>query len=111
MSGVAFSHVDDAGEQRSSRLRDGSTVTIPLHRRGRARPARVSAGAKPEGPTASLLHRSSRHRHGRAFEMLDVFCDGFDARVAWREGVEAVEFPTSAWRLARERYPEVVRAP
>jgi len=44
-------------------------------------------------------------------EMLDVFRDGFDARVAWREGVEAVEFPTSAWRLARERYPEVVRAP
>lgn len=27
------------------------------------------------------------------------------------EGVEAVESPTSAWRLARERYPEVVRAP
>lgn len=36
--------------------------------------------------------------------MLDVFRDGFDARVAWRAGVEAVEFPTSAWRLARERF-------
>lgn len=38
--------------------------------------------------------------------MLDVFRDGFDASVAWRGGVEAVEFPTSAWRLARERFPE-----
>lgn len=36
--------------------------------------------------------------------MLDVFRDGFDADVRWREGVERVEFPTSAWRLARERY-------
>jgi hypothetical protein len=35
-----------------------------------------------------------------------VFRDGFDARVAWREGVDAVELPTSAWRLARQRYPE-----
>jgi GNAT superfamily N-acetyltransferase len=36
--------------------------------------------------------------------MLDVFRDGFDANVSWREGIERVEFPTSAWRLARERY-------
>jgi GNAT superfamily N-acetyltransferase len=36
--------------------------------------------------------------------MLDVFRDGFDADVRWREGIERVEFPTSAWRLARERY-------
>jgi hypothetical protein len=34
-----------------------------------------------------------------------VFRDGFDAAAAWREGVD-VEFPTSAWRLARQRYPE-----
>ncbi len=38
--------------------------------------------------------------------MLDVFHDGFDAHVAWRGGVEAVDFLTSAWRLARERFPE-----
>ena len=37
--------------------------------------------------------------------MLDVFKDGFDASVRWSEGVDLVEFPTSAWRLARERYP------
>jgi GNAT superfamily N-acetyltransferase len=32
--------------------------------------------------------------------MLDVFCDGFDAEVHWRDGLERVESPTSAWRLA-----------
>ncbi len=37
--------------------------------------------------------------------MLDVFRDGFDARVAWRAGIESIEFPTAAWRLARERFP------
>lgn len=36
--------------------------------------------------------------------MLDVFRDGFDAKPKWCEGVELVEFPTGAWRLARERY-------
>jgi GNAT superfamily N-acetyltransferase len=36
--------------------------------------------------------------------MLDVFRDGFGADVHWREGIECVEFPTSAWRLAHERY-------
>ena len=36
--------------------------------------------------------------------MLDVFRDGFDAHVALHEGIDTVEFPTSAWRLARERF-------
>jgi L-amino acid N-acyltransferase YncA len=36
--------------------------------------------------------------------MLEVFKDGFDASVRWSEGVDMVEFPTSAWRLARARY-------
>ena len=36
--------------------------------------------------------------------MLDVFRDGFDARVALQEGIDTVEFPTSSWRLARERF-------
>jgi GNAT superfamily N-acetyltransferase len=35
--------------------------------------------------------------------MLDVFRNGFDADVKWREGIERVEFPTSAWRVAHER--------
>jgi L-amino acid N-acyltransferase YncA len=33
--------------------------------------------------------------------MLDVFRDGFDARPHFHDGVDSVEFPTSAWRLAR----------
>jgi GNAT superfamily N-acetyltransferase len=41
--------------------------------------------------------------------MLDVFRDGFDAHVACREGVDRVEFPTSAWRTASERFPEPSR--
>jgi GNAT superfamily N-acetyltransferase len=41
--------------------------------------------------------------------MLDVFRDGFDAGVALRQGIDMVEFPTSAWRLARERFgPEAL---
>lgn len=38
-------------------------------------------------------------------EMLDVFRDGFDARVLRQEGPEErVEFLTSGWRLAHERF-------
>lgn len=36
--------------------------------------------------------------------MLAVFRDGFDAKVTFDRGTETVEFPTSAWRLARERF-------
>jgi hypothetical protein len=37
--------------------------------------------------------------------MLDVFREGFDARVLRHEGVEErVEFLTPGWRLARERF-------
>jgi GNAT superfamily N-acetyltransferase len=37
--------------------------------------------------------------------MLDVFREGFDARVVEHAGPEErVEFPTSAWYLARERF-------
>lgn len=38
--------------------------------------------------------------------MLDVFKDGFDARVIRHDGPEEkVEFLTSGWRLAHERFP------
>jgi len=37
--------------------------------------------------------------------MLDVFRDGFDAHVAFHEGTDEVELPTSAWRMASERFP------
>ena len=36
--------------------------------------------------------------------MLDVFRDGFDAHVTLHAGIDTIEFPTSAWRLARERF-------
>ncbi len=36
--------------------------------------------------------------------MLEVFRDGFDAHLAFRDGLEAVEFPTATWRLARGRF-------
>lgn len=37
-------------------------------------------------------------------EMLEVFHDGFDAEARWEDGIERVEFPAAAWRLARARY-------
>lgn len=42
--------------------------------------------------------------------MLAVFRDGFDAHVACRDGVDRIEFPTSAWRTASERFPEQPRS-
>jgi GNAT superfamily N-acetyltransferase len=35
--------------------------------------------------------------------MLEVFRNAFDARCSFREGIDYVEFPTSAWRGAAER--------
>lgn len=60
---------------------------------------RLAAVAEQRGITqfvAEVLHDNHA--------MLDVFRDGFDARSAFREGTETVEFPTSAWREARERF-------
>ncbi len=36
--------------------------------------------------------------------MLDVFRDGFDARLTFHEGLDSVQFPTANWRIARERF-------
>lgn len=36
--------------------------------------------------------------------MLEVFCKGFDAHVRLCDGTDTVEFPTSTWRLAHERF-------
>ncbi len=45
-------------------------------------------------------------------EMLDVFRKGFDARMVSREGPqERVEFLTSGWRLAQERFDPSAREP
>jgi GNAT superfamily N-acetyltransferase len=37
--------------------------------------------------------------------MLEVFRQGFDANVVFHGGVDMVEFPTSAWRMATDRFP------
>jgi L-amino acid N-acyltransferase YncA len=43
--------------------------------------------------------------------MLDVFREGFDARVVRHDGPEErVEFPTAGWRLARQRFALDARA-
>lgn len=36
--------------------------------------------------------------------MLDVFHNGFDAHWGFHEGIDRVEFPTAAWRLAAGRF-------
>ncbi len=36
--------------------------------------------------------------------MLDVFTGGFDAHLHYHDGTDTAEFPTAAWRLARERF-------
>jgi GNAT superfamily N-acetyltransferase len=38
--------------------------------------------------------------------MLDVFRDGFDARLTYREGTDTVVFPTASWRLAFGRFAQ-----
>lgn len=43
-------------------------------------------------------------------EMLDVFHEGFGARVTSHRSERAVEFPTSSWRLARERFDRQSRS-
>jgi GNAT superfamily N-acetyltransferase len=60
---------------------------------------RLAAVAEERGVTQFVAEVLPENRL-----MLDVFRDGFDARVALREGIEIVTFPTSSWRLAQERF-------
>jgi GNAT superfamily N-acetyltransferase len=60
---------------------------------------RIGAVAQERGITHFVAEVLPENR-----AMLDVFRDGFDAHVALHEGIDTVEFPTSAWRLARERF-------
>jgi GNAT superfamily N-acetyltransferase len=67
---------------------------------------RIGAVAQERGITHFVAEVLPENRG-----MLDVFRDGFDAHVALREGIDTVEFPTSAWRLAHERFsPESLGA-
>ncbi len=60
---------------------------------------RIGAVAQERGITHFVAEVLPENR-----AMLDVFRDGFDAHVALHEGIDTVEFPTSTWRLARERF-------
>jgi len=95
----------------------GHAVAIMMSN-GRAEVAvEVSDELHGEGLGTILIERLAELAEKRGIEtlvaqvlpdnraMLDVFKDGFDASIRWSEGVDIVEFPTSAWRLARERYP------
>jgi GNAT superfamily N-acetyltransferase len=61
--------------------------------------ARLAAVAEDHGITR-LLAEVLPENHA----MLDVFRDGFDARVTFHQGTQLVSFPTSARRLAGERF-------
>jgi GNAT superfamily N-acetyltransferase len=95
----------------------GHAVAISLSN-GRAEVAvEVSDELHGEGLGTILIERLAELAETRGIDtviaqvlpdnhaMLDVFKRGFDASVRWSEGVDLVEFPTSAWRLARARYP------
>ena len=60
---------------------------------------RIGAVAQERGITHFVAEVLPENR-----AMLDVFRDGFDAHVALHEGIDTVEFSTSSWRLARERF-------
>jgi GNAT superfamily N-acetyltransferase len=60
---------------------------------------RIGAVAQKRGITHFVAEVLPENR-----AMLNVFRDGFDAHVALHEGIDMVEFSTSSWRLARERF-------
>jgi len=69
--------------------------------------ARLAVIAEQRGITHFVAEVLSENR-----AMLDVFREGFDARVVRRDGPEErVEFLTSGWRLARERFELGTREP
>ncbi len=66
---------------------------------------RLAAVAERRGITHFVAEVLSENR-----AMLDVFREGFDARVVRHEGPEErVEFLTSGWRLAHERFGTTTR--
>ena len=75
--------------------------------------ARLAAIAEERGIIRFIAEVLPENR-----EMLQVFRDGFGARVAFREGTDAVEFATASWRLCDERFgghsaavPQVLTSP
>jgi len=62
---------------------------------------RLAAVAESHGITTFVAEVLPENR-----AMLDVFRDGFDAHVRFHDGTDTAEFPTAAWRLARERFEQ-----
>jgi GNAT superfamily N-acetyltransferase len=60
---------------------------------------RLAAAAERRGITRFIAEVLPENR-----AMLEVVRDGFDADVTFHEGTDTAEFPTSSWRLARERF-------
>ncbi len=78
-------------------------VEIADHLRGRGLGTvlveELAAAAERRGVTRFIAEVLPDNR-----AMLDVFRDGFDARITLHNGTDAVEFPTASWRLAHERF-------
>lgn len=62
---------------------------------------RLAAVAEARGITRFVAEVLPENR-----AMLDVFRDGFDAHVRFHDGTDTAEFPTAAWRPARERFEQ-----
>jgi L-amino acid N-acyltransferase YncA len=85
-----------------ARAEVGVEVADHLHGRGLGTILvdRLAASAERRGITSFVAEVLCENG-----AMLDVFRDGFDARVVLQEGPEdTVEFPTASWRLSRERF-------
>lgn len=85
-----------------SRAEVGVEVADHLHGRGLGTILidHLATSAERRGITSFIAEVLSENG-----AMLDVFRDGFDARVVRREGPEeTVEFPTASRRLSRERF-------
>jgi L-amino acid N-acyltransferase YncA len=80
-------------------------VADQLHGRGLGTVlvGRLAAAAEGRGIRSFIAEVLPENR-----AMLDVFRDGFDAQVSFSQGTDSVEFPTSSWRLARERFVAAV---
>ncbi len=91
-------------------------IYIPLDRTRAEVAVEVADHLQGRGLATILIERlgAVAERHGithfvaevlpENHAMLGVFRDGFDAHVAFRDGTDSVELPTSAWRTARERF-------
>jgi GNAT superfamily N-acetyltransferase len=62
---------------------------------------RLAQGAQSRGIVTFVAEVLPENR-----AMLDVFRDGFDAHVRFHDGTDTAEFPTAAWRVARDRFEQ-----